>query len=116
MKVLGIQRRVVVEGLQLIAEVRDAGRLVGRGRRQHFPESLIDARALRVDEQQADDILRVGLRQRDRQRSPPYECAPITKGPVTPAASSSARRSATWSAVVRDASAGGSLRPSPARS
>jgi hypothetical protein len=68
MEELRIQRWVVVEGLQSIAEVRDAGRFVGDWWRKRVPEPLVDAGTLRVDEEQADDLVRVCLREQDRHR------------------------------------------------
>jgi hypothetical protein len=66
MEVLRVQRRVVVEGLQTVTELSDACGLVGGRSRQRVQEPLADAGTLRVDEQQAHDVVRVCLCEQDR--------------------------------------------------
>jgi hypothetical protein len=65
MEVLRVQRRVVVEGLQTVTELSDACGLVG-GRQAARPGTSLDAGTLRVDEQQAHDVVRVCLCEQDR--------------------------------------------------
>ena len=68
MEVLGVQRWVSLEVLQPIAEVRDAGRLVGFRCRQRVQPPRCDVGTARVDEQKAYDRLRVGLCEQGRHR------------------------------------------------